>query len=1120
MLSKKFLSLLLAVTLSVTLMAQETTSEIQGTVTDGTNLVAGASITAIHTPTGTKYVTTSRRDGRYNLPNLKIGGPYTITVSFVGYKTEKQDGIILVLGQEFRADFGLKLDTKALESVTVNTTTRQNKIFSNSRTGSQEVVTRSLIEQLPTINRSISDFTKLEPTANGLNIGGRTNQYNNMTLDGANFNNSFGLSSTLGGQTSAQPVSMEAIEQIQVQVSPYDVKQGGFASTGINTVSRSGTNTFKGTVYTYLKNQNYQGYDVSGVTVPKTDYNYKIQGISVGGPIIKNKVFFFFSGEQVRQTAPATSYIASDANHPVTSGSVSQANADTLTALSNFLQSKYNYNPGSFQGYSFQTNSDKITAKLDVNLGNSTLTLKYNYLKSFADQFASTSRPGSGFVTGGQPGNTSMPFFGSGYVINNNFNIFLAELNTRFSNKSTNKFQVGYTALRDFRSAHTTADFPLVDILSGGNIYTTFGYEPYTYNNILNTDVYQFNDIFTLYKGAHEITIGTQNSYKKYQNAFAPAWNGAYQFNSLTDFYNAVNNGTVNTSGTTTTNKTGYYLQYSALPGGAFPWAYAGSTELSLFLQDKWRISQNFTLTYGLRGDYTHYKQAMTDNPYFDALTFKNGVSYNIGQAPMNNLIISPRVGFNWDVLGDKSLQFRGGLGLFEGAPPFVWISNQASNNGVQFGSFTANVGGSTSATPSSYIGSYPFSPDVNKYRPASGSALSSYSTALVASNFKYPTVFKTTIAMDKKFAKDWIFTIEGNYSRDINAVYYSNTNLNETNAYPLAGADNRLRYLTTVSTSNKYYYAGTSPSNPNLGNSILMSNNSQGFVFTGTFRIQKNARNFSGSLAYTYATALNTAEGGSTASSLWSAAAVGNQDPNAANLGLGSYYQPHRIIASVTYRATWSKMFNTTFGAIFEMAANGTGNYVYNGDLNGDGNTGNDLIFIPKNPSDINLVRAGSGGNGTTATPADTRTASQIWSQLDAFIQSSPYLKKHRGEYAERNANVYPMFTHLDVNVTQNIVFKTGGNMHTLQVSLDVINAGNLINNHWGVAQTPIVSNFLKYEGLTTSANNANGVAINTPAFSMPYQTGTTPYTSAFGNSTSIFSRWQMQLGLRYLFN
>ena len=1106
--------------------AQETTSEIQGTVTDGKAGVAGAVITAIHQPTGTKYVTTTRKDGRYNLANVKIGGPYTVSVSFVGYKGEKQEGIILALGQEFKADFSLTLETTKLADVTVKST-RQDKIFNNSRNGSQEVITRALIDQLPTINRSIFDFTKLEPTANGSNIGGRTNQYNNMTLDGANFNNSFGLSSTLGGQTNSQPVSMEAIEQIQVQVSPYDVKQGGFASTGINTVTKSGTNTFKGTVYTYMKNQDYQGYNVSGVTVPKTNFTYSINGISLGGPIIKNKVFFFFSGEQVRQTAPATSYIASDASHPVAAGSVSQVNADTLNALSAFLKSKFNYDPGAYQGYSFQTNSDKVTAKLDINLGNSTLTFKYNYLKSSADQFASTSRPGSGFVTGGQPGNTSMPFFGSGYVINNNFNIFLAELNTRFSNKATNKLQVGYTALRDFRSPHSSnPNFPLVDILgstgfgSSGNIATTFGYEPYTYNNILNTDVYQFNDIFTLYKGAHEITIGTQNSYKKYQNAFAPAWQGAYQFNSLTDFYNAVNNGTVNTSGTTTTNKTGYYLQYSALPGGAFPWAYAGSTELSFFLQDKWRIAPTFTLTYGIRGDYTIYKQAMTDNPAFDALTFKGGATYNIGQAPLSNLIISPRVGFNWDVTGDKSLQIRGGFGVFEGAPPFVWISNQASNNGIQFGSFTANVGGSTAASPSSYIGSYPFSADVNKYRPASGAALASYSTALVSSNFKYPTVLKTTLAMDKKFAKDWILTLEANYSQDINAVYYSNVNLNESNGYALVGADTRQRYLTTVSTSNKYYYAGTSVNNPNIGNAILMNNNSQGFVFTGTARIQKTTRNFSGSLAYTYSTAMNTAEGGSTASSLWSAAAVGNADPNAANLGLASYYQPHRIIAAATYKLIWNKTFNTTFGAIYEIAPNGTGNYVYNGDVNGDGNTGNDLIYIPKNPSDINLVRAGAGGNGTTATPADARTVTDIWNQLDAFIKSSPYLRNHRGQYAERNANVYPFYNHLDLNVTQNIAFKSGSTTHTLQVSLDLINAGNLINNHWGVAQTPIISNFLKYEGLVTSATNSNNAPINTPSFSMPYQTGTTPYTQAFGNNTSIFSRWQMQLGIRYLFN
>ncbi len=1075
--------------------AQETTSEIQGTVvTDGKVPVTGAIITAVHLPTNTKYITTTRKDGRYNLANVKIGGPYTVIVSFVGYKVEKLEGIILALGQEFRADFTLLPETKNLQEVVVNTTKRADKIINNARTGSQEVITRTQIEQLPTISRAISDFTRLEPTANGLNIGGRTNQYNNMTLDGANFNNSFGLSSTLGGQSGAQPISMEAIEQIQVQVSPYDVRQGGFASSGINTVSKSGTNTVKGTIYTYMKNQDYQGYNVSGVTVPKTNFDYKIQGLSIGGPIIKDKVFFFFSGEQVRQTAPATSYIASDAAHPVTPGAVSQVTASSMDSLSNFLKSKYNYDPGAYQGYSFHTNSDKITAKIDINLGNSILTLKYNYLKSFSDQFASTSRPGSGQTTGGQPGNTSMPFFGSGYVINNNFNIYLAELNTRFGNKSTNKLQIGYTALRDFRSPHTSTDnFPLVDILNGGNIYTTFGYEMYTYNNKLNTDIYQFNDIFTMYKGSHEITIGTQNSYKKYQNAFAPGWQGVYQFNSLSDFYNNA-------------PAKNYYLQYTALSDGSFPWAYAGSTELSLFIQDKWRITPNFTLTYGLRGDYTIYKQAMTDNPYFDALTFANGAKYNIGQAPMNNLIISPRVGFNWDVIGDKTLQVRGGIGVFEGAPPFVWISNQASNNGIQFGSFTRT--------------GVAFSQDVNAYRPSASASNTLYSTALVASNFKFPTVLKTTLAMDKRMGQDWVLTLEANYSRDINSVYYSNVNLNESNGYALAGVDNRTRYLTTVSTSNKYYYSGTSLANPNIGNAILMSNNSQGYVFTGTARIQKNTRNFTGSLAYTYQMAMNTAEGGSTASSLWSAGAVSNQDPNAPNLGLASYYQPHRILATATYRLTWNKVFNTTFGAVFEIAPNGTGNYIYNGDVNGDGNTGNDLIYIPKNPSDINLVRVGSGGNGTTATPADTRTTAQIWSQLDAFIQSSPYLRKHRGQYAERNANVYPMYQRLDINVTQNIKFKFGSNSHTLQVSLDIINAGNLFNNSWGVGQIPTVSNFLRYEGLTTSAVNANGVAINTPAYSMPYATGTSPYTNAFSNSTSISSRWQMQLGLRYLFN
>ena len=1089
---KSIILLSLVVLLSFVVRAQETTAEIQGVVSNGEGTLPSATVIATHIPTGTKYGTTTRNDGRYNLPNLKIGGPYSIEVSFVGNQPAHQDGITLYLGQTYKANFTLKESTDIAEVVV---TAVNDKAFSSARTGSMELITRTQVDRLPTINRSIQDFVKLEPTSNGLNIGGRSNQYNNMTVDGANFNNSFGLSSILGGQTGAQPISLEAIEQIQVNVSPFDVKQGGFAGSGVNTVTKSGTNTFKGSIYQYSRNENYLGYDAGPTTVAKTPFDYSIKGFSLGGPIIKDKLFFFVSGEQSRQNAPATSMSPSDASHAA-GGSYSQANADTLSKLSDFLKSKYGYDPGPFQGYSFKTNSDKVTAKLDWNINSkNTFTIKYNYLKSSSDQFASTSRPGTGQTTGGQPGTYSMPFYGSGYVINNNFNILIAELNTRFSNRLSNKLQVGYTALRDFRSPHSnSATMPLVDILNNGNIYTTFGYEMYTYNNKLNTDVYQLNDILTFYKGAHEFTVGTQNSIKKYQNAFAPGYEGVYQFNSLTDFYNSAKNGTANAKS--------YYLQYSALPGGAFPWANAGSTELSQFIQDKWKVTNDFTVTMGLRLDETFYKQAMTDNPDFDALKFKDGSSYNIGKAPMNNVIISPRLGFNWNPMGDKTLQVRGGTGIFAGPPPFVWISNQASNNGIQFGSFT-NGANKTA-----------FSPDPTKYLPTAGAPNSSYSTALVSSNFKYPTAWKSSLAVDKRLEGGWVVGAEYNYTQDINAVYYSNVNLNESNAFALGGVDNRLRYLTTANTNK--YYSGTPTAtlaNPNIGNAILMSNDSKGYTYTLTAKIQRTTENLAYGIAYTRSVSKNTAEGGSTASSLWSAAPVSNQDPNAPNLGYASYYQPNRIIANFSYKIDEGDYLSTTIGAIYELANNGVNSYTYNGDLNGDGNSGNDLMYIPKTIADINLVKVNSGGLGTGTTGVtDTRTAAQIWSQLDAFISNSTYLNTHRGQYAKRNATVAPYYSKLDLNITQDLKLKFGKTTNTLRFSLDVINAGNFINRDWGVVKIPTATNILKYEGLMADGK--------TPSFSLPFQTGTTPFVQPYQNSTGISSRWQMMFGIKYLFN
>lgn len=1102
--------------------AQETTSEITGLITSGQTPLAGATVTILNVPTGTIYKTSTRNNGRYNVPGLRVGGPYTVTADYVGYKEEKQENINLVLGEEFNANFTLTSQSQSLQDVTV-TTTNQNRIFNNAHTGSQEIVTRAQIEQLPTINRSISDFTRLEPTANstsfGTSFGGRSAQLNNITVDGANFNNGFGLSSTLGGQAGAQPISLEAIDQIQVNVSPYDVRQGGFTGAGINTVTKSGTNQFKGSVYTYIKGPGLQGYKVGDVTVPRTDFNFHTYGASLGGPIIKNKLFFFANYEEVKQTAPAFGVVASTGTNTPNPGIISQASEATLDSLTAFLKSKFNYDPGAYQNYSLTSQSKKLTARIDWNIDSkSTLTLKYNRLRSYAEVNQSTSRAGFGFIKGPASQNYTygLPFESSKYIINNNFDIFLAELNTRFSKNFSNKFQVGYTRERDPRAPGIPGQtMPLVDILNGdgdtygSNILASFGYETYTYNNLINTDVYQLSDIATLYKGAHEITIGTQDYSRKYADAFVPDFAGGYQFPSLQAFYNAAN-GIGNPQDL-------YYQQWSNIPGGAFPFYYAGSTELGLFAQDKWRPSRNFTLTYGLRFDMTIYKSLFLDNPFFDALQFKDGKSYNIGKAPGNAVILSPRIGFNWDVFGNRSLQVRGGFGIFSGPPPFVWLANQGGNNGVLIaGANFTNVPFTTDAVKNPPVG-------VNTGAPKEVVSAASYGAAVTDKNFKYPTIIKTSLAADKRVGDGWIFTLEGSYSKDINAVYFSNLNLNEENAFALAGSDNRLRYLTLTDKNSNKYYHGTSDTIPNLSSAILMKNISKGYAYTATFQVQKTFRHLYVKAAYTYSQAKNVATGGSTASSLWSGRPVGNADPNGANLAYADYYQPHRVVVGASYRFEYAHHFATSVGAFFSAAPSGVGSYTYGGDLNGDGNNGNDLIYIPRSESEINLIDAGSYNKTahtgvTTGTTADPRTADQIWQQLNAFISQDKYMSKHRGDYVKANAIIFPWYKDLDMNVTQDIYINTKAkketDRHTIRVSLDLINAGNLLNKKWGLLQQQATGTPITFEGLAADGK--------TPLFSFPFAVAATqmPLTSSFANSTSILSRWQMQIGIKYLFN
>ncbi|HVX51470.1 MAG TPA: hypothetical protein VHB48_15005, partial [Chitinophagaceae bacterium] len=840
------------------------------------------------------------------------------------------------------------------------------------------------------------------------------------------------------------------------------------------------TNTFKGSVYTYAKGPGTQGYNVRTVTIPKQDFSYNLWGANIGGPIIKNKLFFFVSFEEEKRTDPASSFIASDASHQPDNTSVSLANADTLNALRQFLIDKYHYDPGAFQGYSYKTQSDKVTAKLDWNVSKSTtVTFKYNYLKSYRDISASTSGAPGG--TRG-PNATAMPFSGTGYRINNNFNIFIAEVNTRFSNRVSNKFQVGYTALRDFRGSLAGADFPLVDIMNGqGQSYTSFGYEPFTYNNVLNTDIYQVSDILSVYVGKHELTFGTQDYYKKFKNGFAPNYEGNYRFNSLADFYNSANNGVA--------NSVLYNLQYSAEKGGAFPFAYVGAKELSAFAQDKWRIKNNFTLTYGVRFDLPVYNNSFETNPYVKDLTFRFGQKYDVGQKPESNLEISPRLGFNWDVRNDHKSQLRGGVGLFSGPPPFVWISNQASNNGVQFGSFSSTA-------------PYAFNPDINAYRPANVSENTSYNLVFTDKNFKYPQVLKASLALDQKLPGGIVGTIEYTVSKDINAVYFQNVNLPSTG---VVLPDGRVRY------DSSRIYGGkpvATVTNPNISSAILMKNSNKGYAYTITAQLQKTVNNFYFSAAYTYSQAKTLNDGGSIAASMWRDRPVSG-DPNAEDLGYANFYLPHRVVASAYWRKEYAGHFATSVGLFYEAAPSGVGSYTYSGDVNNDATGGNnDLIYIPKSSNEITLVPV----NNNSAT--DPRTPAQIWAQLNNFINQDPYLSKHRGEIAQRNAAVLPWFKRLDVNVTQDIYFFTNDkkDKHTLRLSLDIINAGNLLNKNWGIYKSFSSLSFLKYEGM-------NG---NAPKFSFPYldPKNYVPLTNSYKDDVSILSRWQMQFGIRYLFN
>ncbi len=1041
---------------SLLLSAQVTTSNIRGLVLDDSNeALFGANVVAIHTPTGTKYGTITNEDGRFNLLNLRVGGPYEVTISYLGYKTQTDSNIFLTLGTTQNLEVILVADSQALEEVIV-VSDRGTGTFGSDRTGAETSVGSRELTRLPTISRSASDFTRLEPTASGNSFGGRNDQYNNFSLDGAIFNNPFGLDApTPGGQTDAQPISLDAIEQIQVATAPYDVTQSGFTGASINAVTKSGSNEFEGTAYGFYRNEDLTGGKVKGESVVKPSLKQNQYGFSLGGPIIKNKLFFFVNFEKdERDDLGTNGWIPNTGSGAVNESRVSESDLMSVqSALANL-----GYETGPYEGFTFGAQSTKGIFKLDWNINDSNrLALIYNFLD------ASKEKPAhpTAIATRG-PNFATLQFKNSGYEINNKLNSIQLELNSSLSDEATNKLQLGYSVFDDFRNPFSTPA-PVITIQDGnGSNYIIAGHEPFSINNLLDQKVFQLTNNLSFFKGNHTYTVGFSFEKFEFKNSFNlinyesfnfgifPYYGLFNPYPSVQEFLdNAQPGGVVEKYLAATQNAFNSSNAAGVGKDGGWKLSELNVGQLAFYLQDEWNATDKFKLTYGIRADKPLYfntsrliqKFINTDNgatrdtsvPYFNPNTGEE-VFLNSTTMPTNEWLISPRLGFNWNVMDDRTTQLRGGTGVFTGRLPFVWLGNQVS--GADDGFFQ-----------------------------------------LVDPDFQFPQVWRTNVGLDKRFESGFIGTVDVSYTKDINAAHVQNWGLRNPSGTLNAPGDNRPIYTAADKGNNAYVF----------------TNSDKGRIWNVSLKGQKTfSSGLYTSLAYSYLNAkdVNSIEAEITGDAFDFNPNLGNANNDV--LGYSKYGDTHRFIgvASKQFKYggdTWA----TTISTFFEYAQGGRYNYTYAGNINGDSSfQNNDLLYIPTS-SEVGQMQFSGPGQAEA---------------FEAYIQQDDYLKDHRGEYMERYGALAPWRGRWDLKLLQDYNFKVAGDKtNTIQLSVDVLNIGNLINSDWGVIQQP---------------NNISPIGVTVdPNTNIPTYTFDNTVIKTYGYDASLLSRWQAQVGLRYIF-
>ena len=1054
-----------------------TTAAIHGVVTDTSGPpITDANVLAVHLPSGTQYRGLTRSGGAYSIPNMRVGGPYRVSIRAIGFEPKDQDDVFLNLGQNLRLDY--KLVRQVVRLTELEVTGERDEVLNAGRTGAATFLKRDQITQLPSVKRSTRDLTRLDPRSDGnYAFAGRNWLYNNISLDGSYFNNPYGLDDPApGGQTSAEPVPYDAVDQVQVSVAPFDIRQGGFTGANVNTVTRSGTNDFRAALYSFYRSDELQGNEVSGSpVVANPDLNFMQSGVSLSGPLIRNKLFFFVNAEMERTDDPGTNFVAS---RPGTTGfGVSRVEASVMDAIRQRLIDEYDYDPGPYEGYVHETDNDKFLAKLDWNISeNNHLSFRYSLLD------ASRDLPPHPFVlsvnnSGRGPNTTSLPFYNSGYAQNNNLNSFALELNTNKTSYS-NRFFASFNRFRDVRTPFSR-DFPTLEIGENGVTYTTAGHEPFSIHNVLDQDVWQFTNNLTIPRGRHNFTLGANYESFSFFNSFNIFRHGLFQvpyfvpglrggtFFSVADFMAATDPNNPN------------QLDLNGYVGtGPFKGEKISVSQLSFYAQDEFLTSDRFTLTYGLRADIPMYNTDPVDNEFsrqLEALD-ENDQPEIVDQShlPGATVMLSPRVGFNWNASGDRNTQLRGGTGIFTGRVPFVWIGNVISNPG---------------ANPNLPPG--PGAPEI----PTSDDAILQQSFDLNAMDpeFKWPQIWTTDLAVDQNLFWDMLGTLEVIYSKDLNSVFMRNADL--------------ITPVRTLADGRPYFGgAGANELNPDGTAGIyVIDNTDEGHSLNITAQLRKSwTSGASAMLAYSYTEAKNNLRSSEIASVLWQSQPV-QGDPNQPGLSYSEFGLRHRIVGGATFAKSWSQALRTSFGVFLEIAegnrfAGAGGNrysFIYAGDVNGDGFS-NDLIYIPRDQSEINFV--------------DTLGVSpqQQWDRLNAFIEQDPYLSSHRGQIAERSGAVNPWYHNVDLRILQDFGFGSAGNRHTFQLSVDLLNFTNLINSDWGVRK---VASAAATSPLTLRPGPGAFNAAGEPVFIF------TGPSETFIDDPGLFSRWRAQVGLRYFF-